>query len=365
MVEDQRTEWKASWRDEHLREICGLANAQGGVLEIGRDDHGVAVGAPNAGKLLEDLPNKIRDMLGIVPQVDRFSEEGKDLIRITVDPAPYPVSYKGRYYLRRGSTTQESKRSALDHFLLRKMGKDWDAEPVSGVTLDDLDHKAIDGFRKRAIRDGHLGPKIMAEDNAALIEKLDLMDGPHLKQAAILLFHPNPERFVTGAFIKIGYFENDSEVRYHDEIHGDLFTQVDRTLDLLLTKYLKALISYEGVQRIETYPVPREALREALVNAVAHKDYGSGIHTQIRVYDDKILFWNHGWLPEGWTEEKLISRHQSQPYNPTVANVFTYRKNKNSEKPVPVSRPIPFESWREALTNKRHIRTRSVRIYVP
>ena len=52
--------------------------------------------------------------------------------------------------------------------------------------------------------------------------------------------------------------------RYHDEVHGDLFTQVDKTIDLLLAKYLKASISYEGVQRVETFPVPESALREVL-----------------------------------------------------------------------------------------------------
>jgi len=73
-----------------------------------------------------------------------------------------------------------------------------------------------------------------------------------LKRAAILLFHPEPDRFGTGGSIKIGFFENDSELRYHDGITGDLFAQADWTLDLILTKYLKATVSYEGIQRIET-----------------------------------------------------------------------------------------------------------------
>ncbi len=125
---------------------------------------------------------------------------------------------------------------------------------------------------------------------------------------------------MTGAYVKIGYFKTDSDLLYHDEIHGNLFTQVDKTLDLLLTKYLKALISYEGVQRVETYPAPETALREALLNAVAHKDYASGVPIQISVYDDKILFWNNGRLPEDWTVEH--AKHASQPFNPDIANAF-------------------------------------------
>lgn len=87
-------------------------------------------------------------------------------------------------------------------------------------------------FRERAARSKRLGTEVLEEDDAGLIEKLRLRDGVYLKRAAVLLFHPEPDRFVTGASIKIGFFENDSELRYHDEITGDLFAQADRTLDL-------------------------------------------------------------------------------------------------------------------------------------
>jgi hypothetical protein len=109
-----------------------------------------------------------------------------------------------------------------------------------------------------------------------LIEKLHLLDGDYLKRAAALLFDPDPERFFTGAFVKIGYFRTNADLLYHDEIHGDLFTQVEKTMDLLLTKYLRAGISYRGIQRVETFPVPEAALREALLNAIIHKDYSWG-----------------------------------------------------------------------------------------
>jgi ATP-dependent DNA helicase RecG len=136
------------------------------------------------------------------------------------------------------------------------------------------------------------------------------------------LFHAEPEHFVTGAFVKIGHFRVDGELDYHDEIHGSLFTQVAETLDRLLGKYLTALISYEGVQRVETYPVPEAALREAVLNAIAHKDYASGTPIQISVYEDKLLVWNPGRLPPDWTVANLAEKHASLPYNPDVANAF-------------------------------------------
>jgi ATP-dependent DNA helicase RecG len=109
---------------------------------------------------------------------------------------------------------------------------------------------------------------------------------------------------------------------YHDEIHGDLFTQVEKTLELLLTKYLKAGISYRGVQRMETYPIPEAALREALLNAIVHKDYAAGTPIQISVYPDKMMLWNPGELPDDWTVARLKDKHPSRPFNPDVANAF-------------------------------------------
>ena len=90
----------------------------------------------------------------------------------------------------------------------------------------------------------------------------------------------------------------DSDLLYHDEIHGDLFSQVEKTLDLLLTKYLKAGISYEGPQRVEEFPIPENALREAVINAIAHKDYASANPMQISAYADKLMIWNPGHLPQ-------------------------------------------------------------------
>lgn len=143
-----------------------------------------------------------------------------------------------------------------------------------------------------------------------------------LKRAAVLLFHPDPERFVTGASVKVGYFASETDLRYQDEIVGDLFTQVGKTMELLLTKYLKAVISYEGIQRIESFPMPEPALREALLSAIVHRDYAVAAPIQTRVYADRLSIWNPGELPEGWSEARLLGPHASHPFNPGVANTF-------------------------------------------
>lgn len=112
------------------------------------------------------------------------------------------------------------------------------------------------------------------------------------------------------------------DLLYQDEIHGSLFVQAEKAMDLLLTKYLKAAISYEGINRVERFPFPKAALREALLNAIVHKDYGGGAPIQISVYEDKIYFWNDGQLPENCTVAQLLAKHASKPFNPLIANAF-------------------------------------------
>ena len=223
MKEHQHIEWKQSWQDEYLQWICGFANAEGGLLIIGKNDQEQVTGRVNIKKLLVDIPNKVRDILGIMVDVNLRREKGKEYIEIVVDPYPYPVSYKGEYHYRSGSTKQELKGAALDRFLLGKQGRHWDGVPVPGVNLSDLETSVLTKFRSQANRSQRVSEETLAETDRILIERLHLMDGNYLKRAAVLLFHPDPERFVTGSYIKIGYFETDSDLRYHDEIHGDIF----------------------------------------------------------------------------------------------------------------------------------------------
>ncbi len=163
---------------------------------------------------------------------------------------------------------------------------------------------------------------MLREPATSLIDKLHLLDGHSLKRTAVLLFHADPERFFIACFVKIGYFRSESDLLYHDEVHGDLFSQVRRTMELLLTKYLKAAITYRGVQRVESLPVPEAALREAVLNALIHRDYSVGAPVQIRVHDDHLRIWNPGQLPDHWTVDKLLKPHASQPFNPDIANAF-------------------------------------------
>lgn len=322
MPENQNIEWKESWKDEYLKWICGFANASGGKIIIGKNDLGKVVGLKGSKKLLEEIPNKTRDILGIIVDVNLHQTKEGDFIEIIVEDYPYPVNYKGQYHYRSGSTKQELKGAALDRFLLQKKGIRWDGVPVPKVTIDDLKNETFEIFRKKAIKVQRIDDDVLNDDNENLLENLKLLEDKYLKRAAILLFHPNPDKFVTGAYIKIGYFESDDELKYQDEIQGNIFEQLEKTIDLLFTKYIKSSISYEGLNRVEKYEYPKDAVREALLNAVSHKDYSGGVPIQISVYPDKLIFWNEGQLPDDWTIEKLLEKHPSKPFNPDIANAL-------------------------------------------
>jgi ATP-dependent DNA helicase RecG len=322
MIEQHNIEYKRIWKDEYLRWICGFANANGGVIFVGKDDDGSVFGVQNPKKLLEDIPNKIRDVLGIVSDVNLHQTEQGEYIEIVVEAQPNPVNYKGEYHYRSGATKQELKGAALNKFLLERTGKKWDSVPVPNVGVADLKQETFDFFRKKGVKSNRLDEDTLTDNNELLLDNLQLTENDYLKRAAILLFHPKPEKFVTAAFIKIGYFESDSDLRFQDEVHGNLFEQVEKTMDLLFTKYIKAMISYEDIYRIETYEYPKEAVREALHNAVAHKDYTGATPIQISVYKDKIMIWNFGQLPENWTIATLQKKHSSIPFNPDISNAF-------------------------------------------
>ncbi len=322
MKESQNIEWKQNWRDEYLRWVCGFANAQGGTLMIGKNDRGEVVGLTDAKKLLEDIPNKVRDILGIMVEVNLHSEHGKDWLEIVVEPYPSPISYKGEYHYRSGSTKQELKGAALHRFLMRKYGRNWDDAPTPGFQVNDCSSTALKLFRTKAAKSGRMSDAVLKDSDESLLENLQLTEGEYLKRAAVLLFGDKPEKFISGAYIKIGFFITNDDLRYQDEMHGSLFEQVEKTLELLYSKYLKAWISYEGLQRLETFLFPYAALREALLNAVIHKDYSYGVPIQLSVYEDHIVLWNYGHMPDEWTMERFLGKHPSEPFNPLLANAF-------------------------------------------
>lgn len=321
MAESQNIEYKESWRDEYLKWLCGFANAQGGTIYVGIDDAGNVVGVKDAKKLMEDIPNKIQSGLGIVADVNKLTKDGKDYLEIKVDPSSYPISYHGEFHYRSGATKQQLTGIALTEFITKKTGVRWEDVTVDGITVDDLDAESFKIFRREALRSKRMTEAELNISNEELLSKLKLISNGKLKRSAVLLFYGDPSIVQVGSFVKVGKFTNGT-VEYHDDLEGSLISTADKIVDLIYLKYLKAKITYEHDRRVETYPFARNAIREAIYNAIAHNCYMYGTPIQIRIEEEQIIISNRCILPEGWTAETLMQPHDSIPYNPDIANVF-------------------------------------------
>ena len=323
MKENQNIEFKETWRDEWLEWFCGFANSEGGTMYIGKKDKGEVKGITNAKELSELIPQKTKNLLGILVVVNTLVDDGKEYLEIKVEKYPFPISYRGKYYLRSGATNNEVTGQELNKFMLEKVGKTWDGCPYPNVSVENLDKEAIETFREKALNSDRLTKKDLAISDKTLLERLQLYENGYLTTAAILLFHENPEYYFTGATVKIGYFaENNADLRYQEEIGGPLILQVDKVIDSLKLKFFKALIWYDGIYRKEEYMFPMEAFREILLNAVNHKDYSRGIPIQVSVYEDKIYVANDGTFPKEIDITKIYEKHRSIPFNPKIAGTF-------------------------------------------
>jgi ATP-dependent DNA helicase RecG len=320
MPEQQNIEYKQSWHDDYLKWVCGFANAHGGKIFIGKDDNGKVVGVADYKKLMDDLPNKIRDVLGIMAEVNLHEENGLYFIEIITPPYSVPISLRGNYYYRSGSTKQELKGNALMEFLLRKSGKTWDDVVEPRATLSDIDEKTIEQFKSDAKNAGRLpddGDLPLAE----FLSKLRLTENGQLKRAALVLFGKDPARFYPNQIVKIGRFGGkDDDLKFQEVVEGNLLYLLRETVAELNRKFFVKPIHFEGLQRIEKDEYPVAAVREILLNALVHRDYMSSF-IQIRIYDDKFWVWNGGKLPEDITLESLRRTHSSHPRNPLIADV--------------------------------------------
>ena len=320
MPEQQNIEYKQSWHDDYLKWVCGFSNAQGGVIFIGKGDNGNVVGVADYKKLMDDIPNKIRNAMGITAEVNLHEEEGKYFIEIVTQPYSVPISVKGRYYYRSGSTKQELTGAALNEFLLKKSGKTWDDVIEARATFADIDEKTVKIFLAASQNTGRL-PENDGLDLPELFEKLRLTENGQLKRAAIILFGKDPGKFYPSIYVKIGRFgKDDTDIIFQETEEGNLIMLLQAVLNQLNHKFLIRSIGFEGMHRIEKGEYPLAAIREMLLNALVHRNY-MGAPIQIHVYDDKISIWNEGSLPAGLTLAALKRSHSSRPRNPIIADV--------------------------------------------
>ena len=268
--ENLHTEFKEIWKDEYLKVVAAFANAGGGSLFIGIGDEGQAVGIDNYKKLLEDIPNKVVQLLGITIDVEQIKQNEKNILKLAVMPSSVPISFHGKYFMRSGSTVQELHGHKLREFILKKDNITWDEIIIPQAKMEDINEKLILRFVSKAINENRLHVEALNDDILLTLGNLDLIkENGEITRAAVLLFGKRPNKYLRTATVKIGRFgKSDTDLISQDVIEGSVLEMPDKIMNILRTKYLRSPITYEGIERKERLEYPEKALREAVLNAI-------------------------------------------------------------------------------------------------
>lgn len=316
--EGTTVEFMQSMGEKGFKTVSAFSNTDGGSLFCGVSDTGDVVGFNCGEELIQIIKSKIIDKMGIRPSVSCFKWEGKTILRIDVGKSPNPISYNGKYYKRVGSTTTRISKDELGDFF--SMGSNWDGL-TNDYSMDEIDEESVRIFIRKAVGKGRL----VADDTAEVSEilnKLNLLVKGKLTNAAIILFGKDPQKYFTNALVRVLKFTNDINVSDRRST-GNLFHQAEEAEEAIKNS-LNVKFEIKGkLTRDEVWDYPLKAIREALINSIVHRDYFKyGIQTQIKIFDDKIWFFNPGELFGGITIEKLQDPHPSSTRNPLIAEMF-------------------------------------------
>jgi ATP-dependent DNA helicase RecG len=256
--------------------------------------------------------------MGIHPSINCIEGNGKKILVIEVEKSSNPIAYNGRYYKRVGNTTMEMKEEELKNFFLRK--ENWDALTTE-YNLAEIDEETVRNFIKMSVNKGRLPDEESIQVSEILL-KLNLIIDGKLTNAALILFGKNPQKYFTNALVRVIRIKGNLSIS-DNVIKGNLFNQAEEA-EISIRKSINVKYEIKGeLFRDEIWDYPLNALREALLNSIIHRDYFKySIQTQIKIYDDKIWFFNPGGVFGDLKIEDLKKPHPSSTRNPLIADVF-------------------------------------------
>jgi len=320
MIETQNIEYKEKFTDRALATLCAFANTKGGILYIGISDNGKVKGINLDNETIKTIADKIASLLGIHPEIAVEKREGKGVIKISVKPSPIPISFNGKYYERVGNTTREMNPERLKEFLLK--GTNWDGLINKDTNFDEIDGETIRLFIRKARSTGRLTIFEENTDIKTIFEHLKLSVRGKLTNASIILFGKDPQKYFINAVSRIVRLKNQTTIVGDRLITGNLFKQVVQGEEAI-KNFINVRYEIKKLEREEVWDYPLPAIREALINALIHRDYFKfNVQTQVKIFDDYIWFYNIGGLPEGITLEDLKKPHSSVPRNPLIVHIF-------------------------------------------
>jgi ATP-dependent DNA helicase RecG len=334
--ESERLEFKRTTgqRTEAMRTVCGMLNALGGFVLFGVKENGQIIGQAVSTHTLEEIANELRRIEPpAFPDVETVElANGNTVIALRVPGGGGPYTYDGRAYLRNGPTTSLMPQRRYERLLLERLhaAQRWENRPAEGITVADLDRAEILRTIDEAIRRQRMDDP-GTRDIHQLLLGLNLIHEGHLLNAAVVLF-ARAERLLPNypqCLLRMARFRGRDKTDFLDnrQEHGCAF-------DLLLRgqRFLRDHLPVAGrivpnlFERIDDPVYPPEALREALANALCHRDYsiGGGAVT-LAIYDDRLEITSTGMLPFDLTPADLMRPHPSRPWNPLIAQAF-YRR---------------------------------------
>lgn len=312
--------------DTFYKLLSAFANTSGGTAVIGvRDSDHAVTGIDLRNNAQKKLADSISSRLGIHPVIETREVEGKNILVVTVEQSHTPVACDGRYYTRVGDTTREMLPDELRVFFQESI--EWDS--VTGTfDPDEIDRESVRRFLTLARTTGRITVIDPDEPFDAVLRRLSLIRDGRITNGAIILFGKNPQTYFPNTIIRIGRFRRADIIIGDHEIRGNLFVQFEEA-ERIIKNYIGVRYDISGeamqesFQRKEVWEYPLPAIREALLNALIHRDYfNNTIQTQVRIFDDAIRFHNAGRLPEGVTIEMILREHYSYLRNPKIADVF-------------------------------------------
>jgi ATP-dependent DNA helicase RecG len=323
--ESQVVEFKESFQEDALQTIGAFANTQGGTLLIGVNDSGVPTGTTVGKATLREMADKIAACSEprVVPDLQVATLQRRTIIAIQVPEYPIkPVAVRGRCYRRVGDSNRQLSPSAIAEMHMASTGTSWDARPLPDRTIKDLDIARVRRYMMLATNVGRRN-FIRGDRPRDVLEKLELVRDGRPTWAAVLLFGKRPQSPLTQATVHCGRFRTEIDIDDDRLIEGSIIDQINETMDFL-KKHINVRFVITGKpRRDQIWDYPLEALREAVVNAICHRDYGDTADIQIKVFDDHVRIWSPGLLPYGVTFEELYRRtHASKPRNKLIAQVF-------------------------------------------
>jgi ATP-dependent DNA helicase RecG len=312
--------------NEIIEDVSAFSNLNGGKILVGISNSGKLLGIEVGKDTIERLTNKIVSNTEpkIFPNISVTKIGKKKIIVIEVKEAKEkPIFSFGKCFKRVGRSTLRMSKDEIERMILERKKVYWDSLVCETASLNDMDEEKVRLFLRKckAERRLEIDEKIPVKE---ALERLGLIKGGKLTNAAVLLFGKNPQQFFLQAETRCARFKGISPVEFTDMkvFGGTLIEQVENAVSFVLDHIPMKVVITGKPEREEIYEYPPFAIREAIVNAICHRDYTLMSNVQVRIFDDRIEVWGCGPLPEPLTPEDLKKEHGSILRNPLIGKCF-------------------------------------------